>query len=207
MSRLSSALFRNLNTVLISFDRYNRFGEVFGEEKSSAVVIQCLGQNSPHLQDLTVYPDGDSGHFVITWATIDAFKHMPLRRLRLRKTCMDCSFDQEGENDEHKALGDRSNDPNWKDFFASIPCLEVLELAGQCICPPYLGLLASSLPWLRLFVFGEVEFDDVKQPSAKANRRPATQPITLRGRIYFTPGEEDFVPDAEHISNVAMFVT
>ncbi|KAG8692091.1 hypothetical protein FRC09_011459 [Ceratobasidium sp. 395] len=212
MSRVCKVLplFRHLVGATIIFED-QCFDENLSDYERSNVAVTCLGQNSPHLEELTILPRGNNGWFVITRPTLDMFKHMPLRCLRLGHFSL--GGDNEDEDDESGGESARnpSNRPEikWQDLLASVPQLEELRVERQPLDPHLLRLIAHHLPNLRLLSFGNIDLGKVKYPEdAEA---VAAQPITLRGHSYFWPkesyGSDDYDPPKEEtIHNAAKYI-
>ncbi|KAG9076023.1 hypothetical protein FS749_012250 [Ceratobasidium sp. UAMH 11750] len=194
----ASPLFQHLVTAVIIFED-QRWDENRSDIARSKIAVQSLGQNSPHLENLTIHPRGDYAPFVASWPIINAFKYMPLRCLNLGEVYLDnYEEDEEDEEDdededergENEARGtstrNRPVGPEWKDFLSAMPQLEELYLERAHPAPGELALFASHLPMLRLLVSDHVRLEDVKLPSNNAVRvGAATQPVTLRAHSYF----------------------
>ncbi|KAG9121712.1 hypothetical protein FRC07_002237, partial [Ceratobasidium sp. 392] len=203
------ALFRHLVKAVVVV-RLEHIWETMSDAQLSDVAMECLGRNSPHLQDLTVYTRGSSGCFAVSWSTIDKFKHMPLRRLEFGHISFNPELNVGGDED-----GDEGGDtqtPNtiprikWQDFLSAVPYLEELHLQREQLEPWQLPLFASHLPKLRLFAFGIIDLYDTGHPSDGTGWHPATQPIVLRGQSFFSlliSVQKCVLPDMEIISNAA----
>ncbi|KAG8692719.1 hypothetical protein FRC08_009575 [Ceratobasidium sp. 394] len=198
-------LFRHLTTVNIS--HREDYDDKLSEKKRSNAVVACLGKNSPHVQHLTVLPRGETrGCFVVSWSTIDAFKSMPLRYLRLGGIRLDPSLssDSSGEAPQH-----HGPEINWEHLLAAVPHLEELHIETQTLEPQELQLFASRLPRLRLLVFKQVELDKGERSAEAVN---ANQPIVLRCWSYFGSFSTGWriwhprVPDVAGISDAVRLV-
>ncbi|KAG8737572.1 hypothetical protein FRC10_008051 [Ceratobasidium sp. 414] len=216
MSRVckASPLFRNLVTAVIIFDDQD-FDENMSDTIRSVVAVMSLDRNSPHLQNLTIHPRGNSRPFITSWPVINAFKHMPLRRLNLGGTYFDSGTsseeDERDEEDEDKGGENEDRDastqshptePKWEHLLSAVPQLEEFYIEQQQLLPGQLALFASHLPILRLLVFGHVRLEDEKLPFSNICVGTATQPVTLRAHSYF--GSQQ-LPD-EAISTAARCV-
>ncbi|KAG8680974.1 hypothetical protein FRC09_017845 [Ceratobasidium sp. 395] len=213
MSRVCKVppLFRHLVKTTIIFED-QCFDENLGDDERSDVAVTCLGQNSPHLEELTILPRGNNGWFVISRPTLDMFKHMPLRYLRLGHFTFDGVHIDEYNESEDEGVNDRGNrfESIWQDFLASVPQLEELRLERQSFDPQLLQLIALRLPNLRLLVFGNLDLGKFK--SSGKTKAVAVQPVTLRGHSYFRTrksfwrDEHHDPPDEQTIYNAAKFV-
>ncbi|KAG9121295.1 hypothetical protein FRC07_002790 [Ceratobasidium sp. 392] len=193
MSRVCKvpSLFRHLIQATIIFEDQD-FDENLSDNKRSNVAVECLGQNSPHIQDLTILPRGNNGWFVVSWPVINAFKYMPLKCLRFGEVTFYSTADNdEGEEEEGDESGaNNANslpDIHWEDFLASVPYLEELWLEQQELHPSQLPLFAAHLPKLKLLVFGSMELGYAEGSSDLADGHVAKQSITLRGWSYTKP--------------------
>ncbi|KAG8702064.1 hypothetical protein FRC09_004972 [Ceratobasidium sp. 395] len=189
------------------------FHHLVKDNGRSDVAVTCLGQNSPHVEELTILPRGDNGLFFISRPTLDKFKRMPLRYLRLGDFIFSGGYeesDDEGDeganNPSDRFESHQRGESHWKNLLSSVPQLEELHLERKPLDPQLLQLIALGLPNLRLLVFGDLDLKKVKS-SGKANP-VAAQPITLRGYSYFWCQKlfNRNLPSEEHIYNAAKFV-
>ncbi|KAG8782137.1 hypothetical protein FRC12_021199 [Ceratobasidium sp. 428] len=212
MSRVCKVppLFRHLVKTTIIFED-QCFDENLGDDERSDVAVTCLGQNSLHLEELTILPRGNNGWFVVTRPTLDMFKHMPLRYLRLGHfTFGGVHIDEDESEDESTNNQGNRFESIWQNFLASVPQLEELRLERQSFDPQLLQLIALRLPNLQLLVFGNLDLGKVK--SSSKTKGVAVQPVTLRGHSYFRTrksfwrDEHHDPPNEETIYNAAKFV-
>ncbi|KAG8737580.1 hypothetical protein FRC10_008059, partial [Ceratobasidium sp. 414] len=203
MSRVCkvSPLFRNLIAAVIIFD-----DQSMSCTTRSKVAVESLGRNSPHLQNLTIYPRGNYDPLVASWPVIDAFKHVPLRCLNLLRVYFDPGTgtrgdagDEESEEDQGEGKGgggeenrdrgagtqNRPTGPKWGHLLSAVPQLEEFYLERQQLLPEDLALFASHLPMLRLLVFGHLSLEAERPPFGDIDVGTATQPIILRAHSYF----------------------
>ncbi|KAG9082625.1 hypothetical protein FS749_006707 [Ceratobasidium sp. UAMH 11750] len=119
----ASPLFQHLVTAVIIFE-----DQCWGLDRSdtarSKIAVQSLGQNSPHLENLTIHPRGDNGPFVASWPIIDAFKYMPLRCLNLGEVYLDNDeeYEEGGEDDEDEDERGENEDRGTSGRIFSRPC-------------------------------------------------------------------------------------
>ncbi|KAG9125028.1 hypothetical protein FRC07_009254 [Ceratobasidium sp. 392] len=188
-------LFRHLTRADIIFSDQSDV-DWLGGYRTSMMAVKSMGQNSPHLQDLEIKPEGrNCGIFVVCLPVINAFKQMPLRRLRLAAITFDhrgypgpedsdddadfnTSFDYSGDE---LTLSD-SPESQRTTFLTAVPALEELNLHCQHIEPQEVDWIAALLPQLRLLVAETVHLDDVESLRDEAG---ATQPITIRSGSFF----------------------
>ncbi|KAG9119838.1 hypothetical protein FRC07_004938 [Ceratobasidium sp. 392] len=194
-------LFRQLTRADIVFPQTHR--DTLGTYSSSTAVVQPMGQSSPHLWDLSIHPRGrDSGGLLISLPVINAFKYMPLRRLRLGRIIFGPCNDGFEEGDEVT-----QNDPSevlWTVFLTTVPGLEELYLGNQNITPQELGWFASLLPRLRLLVIKNVPLDEVEL--YLPDRASAAQSIVIRSSSFFaSPEVRAYRKDQDKIDNIARY--
>ncbi|KAG8704026.1 hypothetical protein FRC09_003823, partial [Ceratobasidium sp. 395] len=122
MSRVCKVppLFRHLVKTTIIFDSQN-FDENMEDNERSDVAVTCLGQNSPQVEELTILPMGNNGLFFISRPTLDKFKRMPLRYLRLGHFIFDEENEEDGSDDGNVVAHDQNNRPEteWQGLLAS----------------------------------------------------------------------------------------
>ncbi|KAG8681431.1 hypothetical protein FRC08_015641, partial [Ceratobasidium sp. 394] len=169
----------------------------------SSFAIKSLGQNSPHLQDLAICSQENYSEFVVSLPVIDAFKHMPLKRLRLSEIV----FDDDDSEDEEPHEDNPGTVAQWTSLLTTVPHLEELHMERQDLKPQHVQLMASLLPALRLLVLGSVKLGEIEEPF---NDVHAPQPITIRSRSYFRSQvyvEVSHVPDDTVVLKAARFVS
>ncbi|KAG9077457.1 hypothetical protein FRC06_008901 [Ceratobasidium sp. 370] len=175
-------LFRHLvKASFVSSDRSLR--KIVDQRDLSLVIAECLGHNSPHLTDLTVFSPGlDSCLVLYVPAVLDVFRHTPLRRLRLERARLKSWGDVDDlvsdDSDVDEGIG--PIEIQWRDFLVTVPHLEELHLDSQLLVSRHLPVFASTLPNLRLLVLMGVSLEDGEVSAVQA----ATQPITLRCPFY-----------------------
>ncbi|KAG9086915.1 hypothetical protein FRC06_002818, partial [Ceratobasidium sp. 370] len=165
----------------------------------SSFAIKSLGQNTPHLQDLTICSQENYGDFVVTLPVVDAFRHMPLKRLRLSEVTFDDN-DDEGEDFHGDNPGTAAQ---WTSLLTAVSHLEELHMERQDLKPEHLQLIASLLPNLRLLVLGSVKLSEIEEPF---NGVHAPQPVIIRSRSYFRSQvylEVGHVPDEAAVYKAA----
>ncbi|KAG8690221.1 hypothetical protein FRC09_012069 [Ceratobasidium sp. 395] len=181
-------LFRRSIIVKIIF-AFQPFEYRLDMTERSNTLIECLSQNSPHLEDLTIGLLGKYGCFIVTRLAVDAFRHMHLRYLSLTIV----NFD---------------SDVELEDFLASVPHLEVLDLGLQQLEPDIFQPFGSHLPKLGLLFFGTIDLENAKELLEKVEQQAASQPIVLCGQAFLEhqwrqPGVPYSPPSDESIYNVA----
>ncbi|KAG8795485.1 hypothetical protein FRC12_013647 [Ceratobasidium sp. 428] len=141
----------------------------------SEVAVTCLGANSPHIEYLTVLPEGEClSEFLVSWSIVDKLRLLPLKYLRVGRINFNLNVDS-----EHLGYGW----PTWKDLLTAVPQLEELHMDTYCISSNELQLIGSRLPELRLLVFWQVMLQEAgRQPKAAS---ATTQLIVLRSWSYF----------------------
>ncbi|KAG8771423.1 hypothetical protein FRC12_003621 [Ceratobasidium sp. 428] len=184
-------LFRRSIIVKIIF-AFQPFEYRLDMTERSNTLIECLSQNSPHLEDLTIGLLGKYGCFIVTRLAVDAFRHMHLRYLSLTIV----NFD---------------SDVELEDFLASVPHLEVLDLGLQQLEPDIFQPFGSHLPKLGLLFFGTIDLENAKELLEKVEQQAASQPIVLCGQAFLEhqwrqPGVPYSPPSDESIYNVARYI-
>ncbi|KAG8744289.1 hypothetical protein FRC10_010452 [Ceratobasidium sp. 414] len=198
-----ASLFRRLVTAEIIYCDQCYDGSE--ENLRSSFVIKSLGQNSPHIQDLTICSRGSYGEFVVNLPVIDAFKYMPLKRLKLGEIIFDSSG-EENEDDPGSHVDNPGTAAQWTSLLTTVPQLEELRLEGQDLKPEHLRLIASLLPDLQLLVLGSVKLIEIAEPFDEVH---APQPIVIRSRSYFRSQvyhEVGRAPDNTAVYRAARFV-
>ncbi|KAG8719715.1 hypothetical protein FRC09_010710 [Ceratobasidium sp. 395] len=205
-----SALFRSLVTLVVSFEsNFLIRGEASNAERAG-ITAQCLGKNSPHLQNLTVHTRAGDGRFTAPQSTIDKFGRMPLRYLALDGISFDPDpyldhAESERETGGIDVSGDRLLRAGWTNFLVSVSHLEELHLTQGTFELWELQLFASHLPKLRLLC-GRFSLNGIAELYGRADWHPATQPMVLRGRLFISRSQLFDSPPpltAEQISNAA----
>ncbi|KAG8723006.1 hypothetical protein FRC09_005141 [Ceratobasidium sp. 395] len=141
----------------------------------SEVAVTCLGANTPHVECLTVLPEGEcSSEFLVSWSIVDKLRLLPLKYLRVGGINLKLDV-----NSRH--LG--NDRPTWEDLLTAVPQLEELHMDTCYIGLNELRLIGSRLPELRLFVFWQVMLQEAGQRWRAAGT--TTQPIVLRSWSYF----------------------
>ncbi|KAG8692115.1 hypothetical protein FRC09_011440, partial [Ceratobasidium sp. 395] len=196
-------LFHSLTKFDICFsDQY--YDDDEDDRRRSITAVKSLGRNSPHLCDLSICPGGDYGGLVACLPVVNAFKHMPLRCLRLKSISFNTHASSEDEdnstNDGNHTVQNSSTNVQWTTFLAAVPALEELYLDRQDITPKHLGWFSSLLPNLRLLVFRSVVLRATSKPPA--DKASATQPITIRGWSFFQK-DTQYIPNMADISGAA----
>ncbi|KAG8678941.1 hypothetical protein FRC08_017360 [Ceratobasidium sp. 394] len=125
----ASPLFQHLVTAVIIFED-QRWDGNRSDTARSTIAVRSLGQNSPHLENLTIHPRGDNGPVVASWPIINAFKYMPLRCLNLSEVYLD--NDEEDEEDEE----DEDEGSENEDRGASTRNRPVAPEGTRIICVP-----------------------------------------------------------------------
>ncbi|KAG8720207.1 hypothetical protein FRC09_009932 [Ceratobasidium sp. 395] len=208
-----SALFQHLVTFVVSFEsNFLINGEISNAERAG-IAMQCLGQNSPHLQNLTVRTRAGDGRFAAPQSTIDKFRCMPLRYLELDGISFDLDpYLDRAESEREAGDIDISRGQllraGWENFLVSVPHLEALHLTQDMFELWVLELFASHLPKLRLLC-GRFSLSGMAEPYSRSDWHPGTQPMILRGRLFISQSQLFDSPPpltAEQISNAARFV-
>ncbi|KAG8700911.1 hypothetical protein FRC09_005666 [Ceratobasidium sp. 395] len=174
-------LFRHLISVSIIFKGKRSYSGTYFSDRinRSEVAVACLGANSSHVERLTVLPNGFyPTEFKLSWSTIDKFKHMPLKYLRVGAVNLSPNS---GSNTNIE--GPQIDGPHrWEDFSIAVPQLEELHMDTKHVSLDELRLLGSWLPKLRLLVFWQV---DLRQAVLSTETINATQSIIIRSWSYF----------------------
>ncbi|KAG8794020.1 hypothetical protein FRC12_000809 [Ceratobasidium sp. 428] len=175
----SCSLFRNLTAAHIYIESSQGDDRVTLRRLPSDAVIQCLTQSSSTLTDLTISSYVERNCFTLFWSTVDFFSYMPLKRLALGSI----QFDPRPIAFAVEASGMRNNvnQIKWKDFLASVPLLEELDLPRQNITVAELHLICTTLSQLHYLVLSSIQLDEVLETL----RLPTTtltvdEPITIR---------------------------
>ncbi|KAG9074146.1 hypothetical protein FRC06_010902 [Ceratobasidium sp. 370] len=194
-------LFRHLvKASFVSPERSLR--KIADRRDLSLVIAECLGHNSPHLTDLTVFSPGlDSCLVLYDPAVLDVFRHTPLRRLRLDRARLKSwgDIDDLDSDDSDADEGIGPMEIQWRDFLLTMPHLEELHLDLQVLVSRHLPVFASTLPNLQLLVLMGVLLEDGEVSTVQA----ATQPITLRCPFYVDTEDHNEWANA---SGVAKFI-
>ncbi|KAG8725622.1 hypothetical protein FRC09_000009 [Ceratobasidium sp. 395] len=157
--------------------RYNR----------SEVAVACLGANSPHIEYLTVLPEGDGlSNFLISWTIIDKLRLLPLKYLKVGRIKLNIDIALDHPSDDQ---------PTWGNLLVAVPQLEELHMDTNNISLNELQLIGSKLSKLRLLAFWHVGLQEAGQPPETIS---ATQSIVLRSWSYFgavrVPGNMSMMP-------------
>ncbi|KAG8728495.1 hypothetical protein FRC12_021694 [Ceratobasidium sp. 428] len=204
-------LFHNLTKADIVFNKQYHNDNQDARTRSIAAV-KSMGQNSPHLYDISIRIGGDYSGLVACSPVLDAFKHMPLRHLRLNTIDFVPYIDDHSQYEDDYGY-DGSGVPRncslkavWTTFLTALPALEELHIDKRDITPEHLDWFASLLPAIRLLVFRSVRLCRTSKLSAD-NRISATQPITICSWwcfIYYAEEYADeYYPDELRCLNTA----
>ncbi|KAG8773528.1 hypothetical protein FRC12_002490 [Ceratobasidium sp. 428] len=170
-------LFRHLVSAEIITDYYSH-EDYPGDYERSKVAVESMGENSPHLRNITIHPRGNFGSFVVSAYTINAFRCMPLTSLNLGM--IDFDTGPNSSSSGHDLARGYSPTAQWTTFLATVPQLEQFYIEQQELEAKYLWQFATHLPNLRLLVIGGTTFDGTEEPS---NEIQASQPILIRTRL------------------------
>ncbi|KAG8704146.1 hypothetical protein FRC09_003741 [Ceratobasidium sp. 395] len=186
-----SSLFGQLTKAAIVFLDDGFYEEQTNHCLRSGLALHCIGTNSLHLVDLTLFTPWNHAYFAIFIpGALDVFRQMPLRRLRLGRVRLQSWPDTVGldTNILTHPYGYLRLEVYWRDFLLAVPQLEELHLELQMIQSSHLPSFARLLPNLRLLVLLMIKFDEVEPSTEKA----ATQPITIRCPCYTGPTGGEF---------------
>ncbi|KAG8792159.1 hypothetical protein FRC12_006973 [Ceratobasidium sp. 428] len=145
----------------------------------SEVAMTCLGADSPHIEYLTVLPEGECpSEFLVSWTIVDKLRLLPLKYLRVGRINLKLDVSS-------RHLG--GDQPTWDDLLTAVPQLEELHMDTYYISLNELQLVGSRLPELRLLVFWQVTLQEAGQQLKAAGA--TTQRIVLRSWSYFGGAE------------------
>ncbi|KAG8678066.1 hypothetical protein FRC09_020146 [Ceratobasidium sp. 395] len=204
-----SPRFRNLITATIVYsDAYS--GKLEELPTRSALAIKCLGRDVSSLTDLTVLTQLCGNTFCLSWVTIDALKHMPLRRLRLGKIQLNTGVPSSSRatnsgNSFAGSVGCRG-EIKWRDLLVVLPLLEEFYLEDELLDCRHLRLFAALLQNLSLLVLSSIEFTATEETPSVGGWQAILCHITIRCKSYFQPRDDASGPDPEDISAKARYV-
>ncbi|KAG8756940.1 hypothetical protein FRC12_010422 [Ceratobasidium sp. 428] len=175
-------LFRHLVTAKIVFC-IQCYEESGGDHVRSTMLFRSMGQNSPHLRNLSVHSGGHFGQFAVNSSIINKLNY-----------------------EEDDIARSDSPEAQWTAFLTAVPNLEELELTEQDLPPGHLRLFASLLPNLQRLVLPRIWLDDVNGTFGDVN---APQSIAIRSGAFFrSQSSPRFgrTPDEPSIANAAKYL-
>ncbi|KAG8784445.1 hypothetical protein FRC12_018711 [Ceratobasidium sp. 428] len=133
----------------------------FEDHERTTAAIASIGDNSPHLKDITIYPRGHEGYFVVTLPVVNSFECMSPTHLDLGMVIFnpqEVGRDWDYEGDE---ITQNSSDlAQWTALLSAVSGLQELRLERQRLWWVHFELFASLLPNLRLLATDSVTFGE-----------------------------------------------